>query len=559
MAGFKKYKVNCFFLFFTVVLLSGCALQLPPEGGPADTTPPEIISSYPVPGQINYREDYAELEFSEYVEKRSLKDAIFISPAPEEGYELNWSGKTVRIEFNKPLKENTTYYITVGTDLTDYNNRNKMAKSFNLWFSTGEKIDKGSISGTVYDKNSDGILIYAFLFDGDSVNIFDKKPMYVSQCGESGEFELKGLRDGKYRLVAVKDNFRDYMLQIGQDEAGVTYTDPVLSPADTLFNDMNFFMSSTDTLAPEIQSAVMIDRNHLLITLNEDADRRSVLSENFAVTDSSTMKSRRPVFSYLQNGNGKNLVLILDDPGFKGDSVFLKARGIKDLKGNTLKETSINLTVSERPDTSVASISSVLPADRLNLISDFPEITVVFSTGISPDEFTRRVIFADTSGNKAENETVREDDVTYKIKIKQKLESFTDYKLTADLRGLAGVNGLQADTVITFAFKTVNQLNLTGLFGKLAGISDPVGKRLILELKDDPLVRYFTVTGENGSFEFDKVRPGKYFLWYYEGGEVFNPGAVLPFRFSDKFRFYKKEIDLAPRWSLTDLLFDLSE
>lgn len=559
MAGLKKYKVVLLPLVFTALLLSGCALQLPPEGGPADTTPPEIVASYPVPGQINYGEDYAEIEFSEYVEKRSLKDAIFISPAPEEGYELNWSGKSVRIEFKKPLKENTTYYITVGTDLVDYNNRNKMAKSFNLWFSTGEKIDRGAISGNVYDKNSEGILIYAFLYEGDSVNIFDNKPLYVSQCGESGEFELKGLRDGKYRLIAVRDNFRDYMLQMGQDEAGVTFTDPVLSAADTLFSDMNFFMSSTDTLAPEMQSAVMTDRNHVLITLNEDADRKSVQSENFTVIDSATLKSHKPVFSYLQNGNGKNLVLILNEPGLRGDSVFLKATGLKDIKGNTLKEASINLTVSDRADTSVTTISSVLPSDRLNLSNDYPELTVIFNTGITPEEFAGRVAFTDTSGNRAESETVREDDVTYKIKITQKLESFTDYELTADLKGLAGVNGLKADTILSFPFKTINQLNLTGLFGKLTGIKDPAGKRLVLEFKDDPQIKYFASTGQNGEFEFDKVKPGKYFLWFYDSPGEFNPGSVFPFRFSDRFKFYKKEIELAPRWSQTDLIFDLKD
>ncbi len=59
-----------------MTLLLGCANQLPPGGGEVDKIPPEIIYSYPENGTINFKDDYIEFEFSEYVDKRSFKDAI---------------------------------------------------------------------------------------------------------------------------------------------------------------------------------------------------------------------------------------------------------------------------------------------------------------------------------------------------------------------------------------------------------------------------------------------------------------------------------------------------
>ena len=64
-----------FFLFS--FLLLGCANQLPPPGGDPDKIPPTIVEFYPPNGTTNYDDDYFEVTFSEYVDKRSATEAIF--------------------------------------------------------------------------------------------------------------------------------------------------------------------------------------------------------------------------------------------------------------------------------------------------------------------------------------------------------------------------------------------------------------------------------------------------------------------------------------------------
>jgi hypothetical protein len=91
MAEFGKQVIKNFFFISLAVLLSFCANQLPPGGGDIDRIPPEIVEVYPENGSTNFEDDYFELGFSEYVDKRSVKDAIFISPAIEKALELDWS------------------------------------------------------------------------------------------------------------------------------------------------------------------------------------------------------------------------------------------------------------------------------------------------------------------------------------------------------------------------------------------------------------------------------------------------------------------------------------
>lgn len=96
------------FITGTLILISGCANQLPPSGGEPDTTPPQVLELFPPNGTTNFHENYFEMTFSEYVDKRSVQDAIFISPALKKTLVYDWSGKTLTVYFQDTLKQNTT-------------------------------------------------------------------------------------------------------------------------------------------------------------------------------------------------------------------------------------------------------------------------------------------------------------------------------------------------------------------------------------------------------------------------------------------------------------------
>lgn len=71
------------------LLLFGCANQLPPGGGLVDTIPPEVIDSYPKNGTTEFVDDHLEFTFSEYVDKRTVKDAVLFHLQLREILNLN--------------------------------------------------------------------------------------------------------------------------------------------------------------------------------------------------------------------------------------------------------------------------------------------------------------------------------------------------------------------------------------------------------------------------------------------------------------------------------------
>jgi hypothetical protein len=196
-------------LVFFVALLSSCANIQAPGGGEIDTTPPEIVEVYPANKMTNFKEKEIEFTFSEYVDKRTFKDAIFVSPALDKGFDVSWSGKTATIVFKEELKPNVTYNLTIGTSVVDLNNSNTMAQAFSYIFSTGDQIDEGVIRGKVYDKDPNKLYIFAYMLGNENDSLLKRKPDFVTQIGTSGEFVLSGLPAGNFRVFAVGNSFGD--------------------------------------------------------------------------------------------------------------------------------------------------------------------------------------------------------------------------------------------------------------------------------------------------------------------------------------------------------------
>ncbi|MFC2136086.1 Ig-like domain-containing protein [Bacteroidota bacterium] len=263
-----------------------------------DKIPPEIIEVYPEIGTTNFSDDYFEITFSEYVDKRSVKDAIFISPAIEGELEFDWSGKSLEVSWEVTLRANTTYTVSVGSDVVDHNNRNRMAETFNLIFSTGNEIDKGMISGKVYDEKPAGVMVFAYRKSDSLFNPSEVKPDFISQVGEKGDYKLIGLADGDYRILAVRDEFRDFLYNVEQDQFGSPFTDVKLTDIDSTFVNLNFFLAIEDTTQPHLQSAVMTDRNHILVEFNENIDSTLLSTDNFSVVDSTTNTEYLPKYFF---------------------------------------------------------------------------------------------------------------------------------------------------------------------------------------------------------------------------------------------------------------------
>lgn len=214
-------------LFLSVLtLLSGlgvihrCASEAPPPGGPKDVDPPAVVQVYPEPGAVNIPTDVEiQFEFDEYVNRRSVEPAIFISPYLEGGYEVEPSRRSVSVNFTNPLEDSTTYIVTLGTGIADLRG-NKLASSYQLAFSTGDSIDQGEISGQVYPgelQQKKDISVLAYLRDGsvpDSLLI--RRPDYISNPDAEGRFTFSNMQTGRYFFLALIDQNGNYIYDPGE-------------------------------------------------------------------------------------------------------------------------------------------------------------------------------------------------------------------------------------------------------------------------------------------------------------------------------------------------------
>ena len=87
----------------TVWVLGGCAKIGPPLGGEVDRDPPVVLGHTPGSDATDVPLDgLVVIEFSEGMERRRTREAVFIAPRSEVGF--HWRGRNLELSFDGGLK-----------------------------------------------------------------------------------------------------------------------------------------------------------------------------------------------------------------------------------------------------------------------------------------------------------------------------------------------------------------------------------------------------------------------------------------------------------------------
>ena len=215
------------------MFLYSCANIGNPNGGPYDELPPKFVSSTPVPNSINYQGKKVEILFDELIQIDNPMENVIITPPQREMPVIRSSGKRVEVELFDSLKPNTTYTIDFTNSIADNNEKN-ILENFTFAFSTGDVIDSLEISGTVLNASNlepmPGISIglHSNLADSAFRTLpFDR----TSRTNDKGQFTVRNIKPGKYRIYALNDVNRDYKFdQPGED---IAFLDSVFVPTFT--------------------------------------------------------------------------------------------------------------------------------------------------------------------------------------------------------------------------------------------------------------------------------------------------------------------------------------
>ncbi len=197
----------------TLIILAGCANQVTPTGGEKDSIPPTAIAYSPDSNAINFTANEIVIIFDEYVQLNDVFNQIIISPPLDGTPEYKLKGKTLTIKLNATLKPETTYTINFGQAIKD-NTEGNILENFTYVFSTGNFIDSLQVSGSVTEllTGAPSKKTYVVLYYEPTDTSFTKtKPYYFTKTDIAGNFNIKNIKAGRYKIYALEDqNFNYY-------------------------------------------------------------------------------------------------------------------------------------------------------------------------------------------------------------------------------------------------------------------------------------------------------------------------------------------------------------
>ena len=559
-----KYKIPiryCLFFLF-ILVLSNCATRKAPGGGPVDRIPPQIISTFPNSDSLNVSPQISEIEilFSERMDQSSLRKNVFISPPLE--YEIEWDNwEGVNLLLKDTLIKDQTYVISIASGVQDLQ-KNSMASSYQLAFSTGDYLDKNSIDGTVFGLGRDKTvnLFGYILSDTAQFTPEKRKPYYISKTGKQGRYQLSYLKNGTYRILAVDDANYNLLLDASYETVGIPYRDVILDTTQSRFSGLNFQMTQLDTTAPQLIGVRPQFNNLMQVRLSEPVVNDIISS--ITVMDSASADTLH-IKDIRIDQEFDNIMLCYTEPMDSNATYKLQISHLQDSLQNTNDtipewffqpsskiDTSSFKLMDHQPKDSVKNISTrtqielefTHPVDRASIESAHSLVSIkeiqVHGTWEFPN--SKMAIFNPSPG----------------------LEPDSAYNSILNLNEVTNVWGkVLADTVHSYYFSIVPSRDLGEISGKIDSkktLTDPV----YLNLR--PLKRgqkSFTRKIEGSDkFRFTNLPEGNYLLNGFidqDGNGRLSKGNLFPFSHSEIFHSSTDTIAVRKRWEKQDIKFYL--
>ncbi len=330
----KYFKVGINILLI-LIFFQRCANPGVVSGGPKDTIPPVLLSSYPVDQTLNFNDKTLILEFNERIAADKIKQNLIISPTTKVKFKHFIKKNTITLLFEEPFQDTTTYTFNFFDAITDITEKNPPVNLV-LAFSTGDFIDSLKVFGTVKDLMTDKRLekaTVALYAKTDSTNIFEDTPTYFTSTTKNGSFAINNIKYGLYKLIAFEDANKN--LSFDEDEEQYAFQTGNINPVN-LTDSLRFYSYQIDASELKVNSARISGRYYEMryskqISNYEILDTDSVLTINSSLSeDRETLRFYNPF------------------QGYPKDSIRVIIEAIDSLKNTTVDTTYIKFQESSR-------------------------------------------------------------------------------------------------------------------------------------------------------------------------------------------------------------------
>ena len=558
----KRVRFGTSFILLAALLLGReCAQQGSPSGGPRDEDPPRVIACEPANYSTRFQASRIEITFDEFIVLDNVKQELVVSPPMEEQPEVKLRKKTLIIELEDTLKENTTYTFNFGSAIKDLHEGNELL-NYEYAFSTGDVLDSLSVKGTLrYAKELAipeepvNIMLYDDLRDSVPLS---EIPLYVGRSGEKGVFSVNNLRPDVYKVFALQDGnynllydlptevigFLDSSLQVNAEFARTLLeasgaldsiyreSDTLELETDTAGIETDTTKMAADTLAPEgpdlnavyIDLLLFTEESEIQYITDYKRDDRRKMEIVFAlpVTDSfryrSIQKEAENQSWLLEhfNTNRDSLTLwIRDSTDYKKDSLILEfLYTVKDTASrymtasDTLLFTYRERRTREQKDQPEKKeklvVSTIRNNAELHLNRDVPLNVNVPLTAV--DDSLIRLYHIPDSVEVPETFRMLVDTLSLtRVWLSADWESDAKYRLLVLPGAISNLYGLEHDTVdVSFTTRDIEY------YGRILLNLDSVDHRVIIQLINRENVYRSMVTGSDGQVTFSYLVPQEY-------------------------------------------------
>jgi hypothetical protein len=597
-------------LYITAVLsvIYGCAKVGSPTGGAKDETPPEIIESKPVNYSTNFNSKRIEITFDEYIQLKNIQQELLISPPLKERSENRLRGKSLIVDLNNELKENTTYTLNFGNAITDNNEGNVLA-NYEFVFSTGDHVDSMSVTGKLVNAfnlkpEEDPVLIMLYENLADSAPYIDI-PSFIGKTNKDGSFAVNNIKADTLRIFALKDANSNLLFDASNEkiafidssfilspeliETTLYYLADSLLPADSIDEDLKlrgFVIDSISGDTVQIEEKLKYALHVNLFLFQEENIYQYLTTKERETREKLVFGFKRPLYDSLEifplnfaHGNewfikeksvsNDTIIYWIKDSliiNIDTLSLQLKYTVVDTLNNFVTQVDTINLRYREQRQKKPASRKSKEEEDAgdkgsyLELpLNIAPRATVDLNKTIwiSPDKpvasFDPSLIklykLEDTLEINQPFALIRDTMRLRKFKITTAWEERMNYRLLIEPGAFTDIYGLSNDTVL-MKFSTQK----SDYYGALILTAEDVESPLIIQLlnENENLVREKHIS-ENSIIRFDYLEPKKYLLKIiYDDNDncKWDTGNYLKKIQPEKVKYYPGEINVRSNWDV---------
>jgi len=368
-------KLLIIILLSGILLTSACGNKKSPTGGPVDNIKPEILNVTPNNFE-QITDNTISITFSKPIDKTSLIQGIQIYP-PVENKKYSWNNNTLNIKINEPLKENTNYYLNIGSALKCFHGNN-LEKPLTYIFING-KLNTNKISAQfAYEDEKDQFLEKRILLlDSDSLLVSEKNTAennIIFDYLNNQSFLIRSYIDKN------KNNRYDYGIE--------PYFQSRL--IEKSLQPVKINLAYADTTKPSVKYIKSNSKNDIEIVFTKNIIKLPYV----LIEDHNKQESVQIINKYLENNT---LRLITADQDTTTYQVYLS--NIIDKKLNTTNSLIVYMKGNPLPLKNVPKIVSSFPRNGQALKEQKPKIRIDFSEVMLNKNIKFSLIESETSKN----------------------------------------------------------------------------------------------------------------------------------------------------------------